>query len=350
MDCVTKGGTPFIAAVDLNILPRIEAAQAGNPGAAGLTLKVRNNTGRSYAGDAVLSLAGSTARVPVSLQAGSEKLVGFSFPDGFSYTTGDNPAELQLPGEEPVTVHLAFSKPEVTPALVPIPIPEGDMMGDTLWNTIRVMPGFPHIFFTFTNYGWPKPMWALKNVALIGVPEIPGLTFGITGKHFVPVSHLSGHVSYKLDLGHRKYKKIYLLVLSFVDNHDMFSAVARVTAYSGNEAVYKRTLHYPGDVDYWVPDRNPTSFASFREPRPDRFELLPMLTAGSGDWKEGKPPAFPQPKWWSISLPVVTESCLMNVIEISPGKPGELDFLEFESLGTMPAFGIVAATGELSEQ
>jgi hypothetical protein len=211
------------------------------------------------------------------------------------------------------------------------------------------MPGFPHIFFTFTNYGWPKPMWALKNTHEISVPQIPGLTFTLAGTQFIPVSQLSGKVSYKLDLGGKNCKKVYLLVLPFVDNHTIFSRVARITAYSGKEIVYTRTLYYPGDVDYWVPDKNPTSFASFREPRPDRFELLPMLKTEMNDWKEGRPPAFPENKWWSVSLPVVTGSCLMNVIEINLNKPGKLDYLVFEALGAMPAFGIVAATAELTE-
>ena len=137
--------------------------------------------------------------------------------------------------------------------------------------------------------------------------------------------------------------------MPFVDNHTMFAPVARVSAYSKRQIVYSRTLHYPGDVDYWVPNKNPTSFASYREPRPDRSELLPLLHGEMTDWKEGQPPSFPQPKWWSTSLPVVTKSCLMNVIEINLEKPGELDYLVFEVLGVMPAFGIVAATAELEE-
>jgi hypothetical protein len=157
--------------------------------------------------------------------------------------------------------------------------------------------------------------------------RIPGLKFNLAGRHFLPVSHLAGKVSAKIPLPKGNYKKIYLLVLPFVDNHTVFSSVARITAYSNRQIIYSRTLNYPGDVDYWVPDKNPTSFASYREPRPDRFELLSLLHGEMTDWEEGMPPAFPQSKWWSTSLPVVSESCLMNVIEINLEKPGELDYL-----------------------
>jgi len=39
----------------------------------------------------------------------------------------------------------------------------------------------------------------------------------------------------------------------------------------------------------------------------------------------------------------------MNVIEINLAKEMELDYLVFESLGALPAFGIVALTAEVSE-
>ncbi|MFA5816399.1 MAG: hypothetical protein WC865_12340 [Bacteroidales bacterium] len=353
MDCRTPDGLPFIAAVDMNILPRFEAASAGIPkqtdNGISLQVRVRNNTDESFAGEAGITAANTHFLIPVSLPSRSDQLISIPLPSYSGLSAGDNIASFTLPGETPVDVHFTLKNPENTPRFVPIELPAKDLMADTLWNTIRIMPGFPHIFFTFTNYGWPKPMWALKNVNEIEAGQIPGLKFQIPGCQFIPVSHLAGKVSYKLDLGRKKYKKLYLLVIPFVDNHNIFSTVARITAYDNKEIVYTRTLNYPGDVDYWVPDKNPTSFASYREPRPDRFELLPLLGPDMPDWKEGKPPAFPQPKWWSTSLPVVTESCVMNIIEINLNKPGELDYLIFEVLGVMPAFGIVAVTAELAE-
>lgn len=355
LDCHTTEGLPFIAAVDMSILPRYEATFTGiatqtNNGNA-LQFKVRNNTNEAYTGEAGISITNNHFLIPVKLPSRSDQLIDVPIPSGSKLSAGDNIASITLSDEAPVNVHFTWKDLASNPQFVPIDLPVKDMIGDTLWNTLRIMPGFPHIFFTFTNYGWPKPMEALKDVNEIKASQIPGLNFKISGRQFIPVSHLAGKVSYKLELGKKKYKKLYLLVLPFVDNHNMFSSVARITAYNNKrEIVYTRTLNYPGDVDYWVPNRNPTSFASFREPRPDRFELLPLLNPENADWKEGTPPAFPQSKWWSTSLPVVTKSCLMNIIEINLTKPGELDNLTFEVLGVMPAFGIVAATAELAEE
>jgi len=352
IDCLTPDGSAFIAAVDLNILPRVEAASAGFDNREGknmLHLKLRNNTGESYMGKAGITLPGSHFLVPVKLPSRSEQLIDIVIPSNAKLSAGDNIAFFTLNGEVPVSFRFTIIKPTIAPRFISVKLPEKDLMPDTLWTSIRIMPGFPHIFFTFSDYGVPKPMWAMKDVKEIEVQQIPGLKFQIPGTNFIPVSHLAGKVSYKLDLEKKKYRKLYLLVIPFVDNHNIFAPVARITAYNRKEIVYSRTLNYPGDVDYWVPDKNPTSFASFRKPRPDRFELLPLLKPGMPDWKEGKPPAFPQPEWWSVSLPVVTKSCVMNVVEINLNKPGELDYLVFEVLGVMPAFGIVAVTAELED-
>ncbi len=351
LDCLTPGGSPFIAAVDMNILPGFEVAAVGNARSAGkqfaLKLKVRNNTQEPFTGDAGIAIPGSHFLVPLQLSPRSDQLIELLIPENAELSAGDNIASVSLPGKALMNVHFTLENPVKVPQFLAVQLPVKDMMPDTLWTSIRIMPGFPHIFFTFTDYGVPKPMWALKDIQEIEAVQIPGLKFQLSGTQFIPVSHLAGRVSYKLDLEKKKYKKIYLLVIPNVDNHNMFYEVARITAYNNREIVYKRTLSYPGDVDYWVPDKNPTSFASVRGPRPDRFELLPLMNPDQSDRSEGKPPAFPQPVWWSTSLPVVTKSCVMNIIEINLTKPGELDYLVFEVVGVMPAFGIVAVTAEL---
>jgi hypothetical protein len=353
IDCIADGGIPFIAAVDMNILPRFEAEAVHVPGKdAGqdkLQILIRNNTGTKVSESAEVTISQKDFPIQTDLPPRSEQKTDMPMPSGIDLASGDNLAMISLPGEVPLTVHFTVRESNQQGHFVPVALPARDLLADTLWNTLRVMPGFPHIFFTFTNYGWPRPMEALQNTKEVGVPQIPGLKFDLAGRRFLPVSHLDGKVSARIPLPKGKYKKIYLLVLPFVDNHTMFAKVARITAYSNRQIIYSRTLNYPGDVDYWVPDKNPTSFASFREPRSDRFELLPLLKSDMTDWKEGMPPAFPESKWWSSSLPVVTESCLMNVIEINLEKPGELDAIVFEVLGVMPAFGIVAATAELEE-
>jgi len=372
LDCKTPEGLHFIEPVDLCILPRLETAPDDvlrkDDNGLTLPLTIRNNTENAIEGTGLFQIGNNTIPLPLIVAARSEISLEINLPTGLELTAGDNKATLTLPGEEPVEINFTNPHTSVSSSFVPVQLSTEEMIPDTLWNTLRIMPGFPHIFFTFSSYGWPQPMWALEDVDEVSIEQIPGLMFQIPGRQFIPVSHRSGKVSCKLELENQTYRKLYLLVLPLVDNHDIFSEVARVTAYSrpgidygvgdehhmiktstGEKAVYSRTLSYPGDLDYWVPDKNPTSFSTVREPRPNRFEMLPLLEAEKGDWDAGKPPAFPQSRWWSTSHPVVTESCVMNVIEINLSRDMELDYLVFESLGALPAFGIVALTAEVSE-
>ncbi len=157
-------------------------------------------------------------------------------------------------------------------------LPAGDLIADTLWNTLRVMPGFPHIFFTFTNYGSPRPMEALRHTKEVEVPQIPRTEIQSCRKAVFP-GFPPGRKGFCQNTPCQKEntKRYTCLYCPLWTTIPCLRRLHELAAYSNRQIVYSRTLNYPGDVDYWVPDKNPTSFASYREPRPDRFELLPLL-------------------------------------------------------------------------
>ncbi len=109
--------------------------------------------------------------------------------------------------------------------------------------------------------------------------EIPGLKFTLAGRQFLP-GFPPGREGIRQDTpcqkeNTKRYTCLYCPLWTIIP---CSAPVARVTAYSNRQIIYSRTLNYPGDVDYWVPDKNPTSFASYREPRPDRFELSALAS------------------------------------------------------------------------
>jgi len=353
LDCKTPEGINFIAAVDLTLLPRVEA-EIDSPlkvidNQIMLALRIRNNTEGDLRGEANLKVGENLIPVVVDIPPRSESQMNIPVPVGESMPSGENILELTLPGERPLLLSFRIHKTSGPAIFTPLTLPVDKLVPDSTWNKLRVMPGHPHIFFTFSAYGWPRPMDALENISELPVPQVPGLTFELADRNFIPLSHLSGSTSFRFPLEKKKYKKLYLLLLPFVDNHDIFSDIGRVSAYSGRKLVYSKTLSYPGNIDYWVSNRNPTSFATYREERPNPHELLPMLSKEMRDWEEGKPPEFPQSRWWSSSLPLATESCVMTIIEINLHTSMKLDHLLIESLGALPALGIVAITAELSD-
>ena len=351
LNCRTPEGKPFVLPVDISILPRWEATLTGEPAVEGskilIPFKIRNNRLEPFKGEALIRLSEKAVLLDVEMAGRSEKEFSVSIPSPPGLSQGENQAMIHLPGESPVKLPFRIEKQVVRSRWKVQPLAVESLISDKDWFGLRIMPGYPHIFFTFSPGKIPEPMEALQGITSLKVKQVPGLAFAFRERSFLPVSHLSGKTSCRIELEKGIYKKVYLLLLSFVDNHDMFSEVARITAYGGSSVKFSRSLCYPGDVDYWVSNRNPTSFATLRESRKLPFELLPLMDPAQKDWHEGTPPDFPQSKWWSTSLALPTESCVMSVIEIDPGRAVELDHLVVESIGTMPAMGVVAVTGEL---
>src|SRR5690606_33943434 len=106
------------------------------------------------------------------------------------------------------------------------------------------------------------------------------------------------------------------------------------------------TLHYPGDLDCWSPQELVGDYSTARNPRPDRLGLLPILKPAVSGWKEGVPPAFPQPEVWATCLPLKTPTAVMNAVEIDLGRTVQLKSLSLTVLSANAALGLVAVSAE----
>jgi hypothetical protein len=264
---------------------------------------------------------------------------------------GDNPAQLVLP-EGAGSLDLALSVTEPFRGIEPlakaagagmqhIALDEKAMIPDAQWVTLRVCPAYPHMPWN----GSRPPLEAVSKQTTIACPDLPQVDFTLPQRKFIPVSFKTGRPSYVLDLKGQALRKLYLLLIPFFDNHDMYADVGRVTVRSTEEIVYARTLRFPGDLDWWFPPAVVREFATVSEGRDGRLRLLPLLAPDRADWDEGCPPAFPQPRFWSSSRCIVTPSSVMSIVEIDLGRPTECASLTLEAIGVDPSFGIVAVTG-----
>jgi hypothetical protein len=109
-------------------------------------------------------------------------------------------------------------------------------------------------------------------------------------------------------------RKVYILLLPLLDNHDVHSPVARVRADCEDGVTVARTLYFPGDLDWWCPREVVGDFA----------------TADSG---------------WTRSIGVPTPSGVFDVIELDLGAVREVRRLVVEAVGALPAIGVVAVSG-----
>ncbi|NLH98847.1 MAG: hypothetical protein GX446_05065 [Chthonomonadales bacterium] len=351
--CETPDGVRYAAPVTVTVLPPTEAAASITPSDAGavLNLRIRNNRTTSLAGRVEVwpgMLDGATTRITPR----SEGTIRVAVPRNMLalLTAGENALPVLLPDGSthrvPVDARPVHdASPELRAWLAsraePIPLPVADLRPDTEWRGWREWYAYGH---------WPwansrPPLESLAGKTEVHAPGLPEAPFRLADRSLVPISRRVRRPSYALDLAGKAYRKLYLLIVPFLDNHDTFSPVARISVHLANGGVRKRTLHFPGDLDWWCPPEIVGQFATARADRPQRFALLPSPDP-DGAWPMGMPPAFPQPELWATCLPIITPSGVMSVVELDLGEALQLAALTIETLGSEAALGLAAVTGE----
>ena len=358
--CEADGGkVSFWQPIDLTILPRSEAAPASEIEVtkSGLTqtLKIRNNTRNSFAGTALLQTIRHDFPFKVKLDARSEGLYTVKIPSELAtlFSLGDNQASLILPNGEQhdltLTLNSALSQnPELgnyfSSRIVEIPLAAHATIPDTEWAGLRNHPE------RHGGVSWPAvqaPMSTMDGQTRLTVPGLEGLEFKFNERRFVPVAHDVNRPELRLDLEGKLYKKIYILMFTLVDGHEIFSPIGHVTLRGERKVIKTRTLFFPGDVDWFDASHPDAAMSTANQDRPNRFDLLPQLASGQADWIEGQAPAFPQAEYWASSRVHRTGVSNLNVVEIDLKYPMELRQLVLEPVGPTPAFGVLAVMGEV---
>ncbi len=359
--CTTHRGCSFWAPVDMTVLPRyevmVEEKGGQSPNDQTLPILVRNNTLSSLHGPAMVRAAGSEHPFTIDIPPRSEKVFPVAIDESQlkSLSPGENQGFISLPCG--VQLQFTFIAPSVTSTLsekgksyadriVPIPLPEGLLKNDLDPQGVRN-------FYPYDWLGWDK--FAPNLSSLVGqttmtLPEIPGLQFQVKEQKIIPVSWKTCSPSITLDLFGNDFKKIYLLVIPYLDNHDSFVKVASLSVRTEEGTIYNRDLFSPGDLDWGAGEKmaNLNRTWSQPEPRTGRFSLLPLLPPDSGEWKQGKPPAFPQPDYWATCLVHRIPSATLNVIELDLGEAQPLASITITTSGVDPAIGLVAVSAEMS--
>jgi hypothetical protein len=364
--CKADGLVEFWLPVNMTILPRVEAAPAGEieikQNSGSLSLLLRNNSLLPMQGQARLNLAGTSILFDIDLKGRSEETFDLTLPKDHlgMLSPGDNAASIVLPDDSCVELKFVANKlfetvPELADyakaRMVSIDLPEEALIDDDKW---RSLPNF----YAYGHPPWngsKPPLQALGDKTEVSVPGLPGVPFKITSGKIAAVAWNAGRPDLRIDLYSKRYRKLYLLLVPFVDNHDTFARVGRVsvqladanptgqTAQRGR-GFQTRELTFPGDLDWWCPREVVGDFASVPREERDRFALLPMLSPGQGLWKDMLPPEYPQPKFWATCLPLKTPSAVMNVVEIDLGGLLPVKSLWVSTIGLDPAFGLVAVT------
>ncbi len=353
--CTTDAGTKFWLPVDLAILPRDEVCQAAplrlTTSNVVCAVRVRNNTADWLTNTATLCLVRDRWPLPLDVPPRSERVCMMTLPLHVAarMSPGDNTAELLLPPATRVAFVVDASAAYTQSVLLsnaalartaPLRLPPPLLKAHAEIAGLRDSYGAD-----WTGWQqWPPQVNFPPETALITVPELPCVTFTNCGNKVIPLSWKSGMPLVTLRLRNETFRKLYLLVQPWLENHDMDTPVARICVRTAARDYIARVLTTPGDLDYGYPAHPILSTCT--GPRAERHGLLPLLRAADGDWAEGKPPEFPQPAFWADTRCVRTTKGLMNVIELAFETPVSIATLTIETLGTDAALGIVGITGE----
>ncbi len=279
----------------------------------------------------------------INIPARNEKEFSIKIPETVfdKLSSGDNFTKLILPQNQgELDVFLTVNKKS---GFVKIPI-NAETVPENKWREMRNN----RVYHGPIPWGTHSLMSGLAGVTNLTVKEIQGLNFTFADRQFVPISAKIGKPSLQVNLKGNKIKKLYILMFSIIDNNEMFSKIAKITIHGNNNVIYCRELFFPGDVDWW-PRRVPGDLMSTaQDERENRFGLLKLLKATDADFDEGKPPSFPQSKFWASSLTVKPKAGTLNVIEIDLGKYVSADSLTIETVGTDAGIGLLDVVGERS--
>ncbi len=375
-----QDGVRFWLPVDITVLPPFEASPEGditvNRQGVSVKLLLRNNRAAETSGHAWLRLARHDVPFPVRLAGRAERVFEVLLPPSAAglLSMGDNNAALTLPGGETLPLTLSFAPVEgdqhallrfAQGRLRNIPLPEEQLSPYGEWKSLRAGSHGGAVPWP----GWTEPLVGVEEQDVFETPELPGVRFKVTPGKWVLVGERIGKPSFRLDVDPDYYKKFYLLVAVFVDNHDMFTKLGHLTVRGGGDVVRARTFYFPGDLDWWDHHGMADTMGTARYPRANRFGLLPMLAPDNTGWDASNPPdlpvheglllgrqrkvqpswlppSFPQPEYWAASRVLKTPNCTFNVVELDLGQPMNVSSVTLDTVGICPGFAVYGVVAE----
>jgi len=331
-----EDGLQTIYPLDFTLIPPLEASAILKENM--LSFTIRNNCQLS-----------DTASLLIGDEAFSFKLkdkIVLNMTEKANLLPGNNDAML-FAGNASANFKIKSHKPMPTKT---IPIPEGALENDACWKELKAMPFRPHMPWLNQK----DPMSEMVGDTLTH-PDLP-VTFHVMPNKFAPLSWKSKpRLDIPLD---GEYRKFYILLFSFLDNHNVFSPALRITAQREDQKLSSKEYCYPGDLDGFWGVGAVGCFATAHSYFLRDSELLPLPDKENGDWSIAKPKpdniyyfakeygnSFPSSAMWNDSYTIKLPNSYVNIIEFDMQKSNKLTQLTLEPIGTNTAFGIVAIEG-----
>lgn len=313
------GQVQFFAPVDLTVLPPVdmEAKEEKLPnGSFAVTIHLKNNYLEEIKGKAELKIGFDEEGNPiikrsitVNLKPKGEQIFLLSLRPTHSLLPGDNRLILSLPNGKVINTSIRLSSlfeefPISLEKIIPLPLPKEALRSDEEWWNFRWWSAYGHPPWNALR----PPLEGIEDT--ISVQSLGGIMFTIQKRKLAVVSWSLNQPFLNLEIK-KEARKLFLLIVPFLDHQDAYSIVGRITALCGDGAVIRKELCFPGDLDWWGP---PSIIGDF-------------ATLGKG---------------WSSSISVETPSAILNVVEMDLGRRRYVERIILETFGRYPALGLIS--------
>ncbi|MBO4770631.1 MAG: hypothetical protein J5563_07630, partial [Clostridia bacterium] len=311
-----------------------------------LILTVVNSSDYSFTGPATLLYASESASVNIQVAPGGKTEISYALSEKQMecVTAGTNRAVLILGGQ---SVDFTFESKTSACRYEVLSLNSESLVTRDFWNHCsgRIGGHRSHMFLCHDSVRFMEGLF--ENHSEIDI--LPGVPVILNKSGFIPLDS-EKYRNVSVPLNGLRARKLYVLLSSFITNHNIFGEVFRfeLEAERNNEAYMRpvtvRKLHFPGDLDMAYPGICNFGFPTYvsEEPRGGR----PVLPSEShtDDYCEAVPPAYPQHFLWTKNKTIEVGMTVFNLIEISLNTPRELKELRVSVTAAEASGGIFAIT------
>lgn len=331
-------GVEFTHPLHITVLPKyaLGAKLYGQD----LMVSIHPMTDTPYTGTAVLAMGRESAIAEVDLKSRVTSEVKFTLSRQMleSLLPGSNKAKVIL-GDYVLSVD--FYAEVQNKQATAIPLQEDAIKPATYWGVIGKTATAPgSSIYCVTPDDFLQDVFEKYD----NLQAMPGVTFALNKKGFLPVSY-DYEKFVTIDLRGRRAKKLYVLFSPFITNQHAFTTpfCMELEAVKGEEyikPIFRVDLRFPGDLDIGLSGRGMYGFPTFINE--ERNDLPPMPKAKDTDYPGAMPPDYPQHYLWNRRFAFQVCETVFTVIEIELDKERDLKELRIQTLADGAAGGIYA--------
>ncbi len=303
-----------------------------------LSVCVTNNTNTDF-NHICLLMNDFTIKKECTIKSKTKTFIEFDIQNKVCLSPGKNKAVIYIDG----TYEITFDA-DAEGDIKEIPLCEDQICPPEYWKQIGLFPYHGHMMQGPSHF--MKDLF--ENNEYIDI--LKGVPLKLNKKGFIPLSY-EKHRIVTVPLKGIKAKKLYVLISSFIDNHNVFADVFRMELQTEKEDSYINpvmtvNIPLPGGTDMGFGNPVIAGFATYVNGTQRNMCPEMPYTSDDGDYPLTKPYVYPERRFWSYNRATDVCNTVFNLVEIDLVKHRNLKELRIISLANDAAGGLYAIAAQ----